>query len=66
MKHNNERRMSKRWMAISIAALIIIPLTVWSVLSHDDYNHTMVRQGCHVVNTFDNGTRVWECPRDIR
>lgn len=67
-KFNKTQRRAFRnpWFWVSVAALIIIPFIFFTWLSHDNYVNTMQRQGCHVVNTFDNGTRVWQCPKAVR
>lgn len=54
------------WFWLSAAALVIVPATAILVITHDNFNHAMERQGCHVVNTFETGSRVWSCPRDVR
>lgn len=65
-KFNREQRRTFKnpWFWVAVAALIIVPFTAFAWISNDTYNNFMARQGCRVVNTFDNGTKVWECPKE--
>lgn len=67
-KFNKPQRRAFRnpWFWVSVAALVILPFIFFTWLSHDNFVNTMQHQGCHVVNTFDNGTKVWQCPKAVR
>lgn len=64
--HDHYRKPVGPWFYLAVAALIIIPLTVFGFIQHDNFTHAMERQGCHVVNVLEEGNRVWSCPKDVK
>jgi len=64
--HHRRNKSLSPWFWLLTAALVIIPATAFAVIAHDNFNHAMERQGCHVVNRFESGSRVWSCPRSVR
>lgn len=65
LTRTERRAFHNPWFWVSVAALIIVPFIFFTWLSHDNYVNHMQRQGCYVVNTFDNGTKVWQCPKGV-
>lgn len=54
------------WVWICIAALIIVPVTVYGWIQHDNYKNGMLYKGCRIVNTFESGSNVWSCPKQVK
>lgn len=63
---NNRRQKTGPWFWLIVAALVIVPTTAFAIITHDNFTHAMERQGCHIINTFESGSHVWSCPRDVR
>ena len=65
-KQYRHQRRTKIFYWLWGATLIILPFTFVAYMQYDEYAHSLEHQGCKVINVFEGGAKVYECPRGIK
>ena len=65
-KYFRRERARKAFFWLWLWTLVLLPFTFIAYVQYDQYAHSLEHQGCKVINVFEGGAKVYECPRGIK